>query len=257
MKHMKLLLVCITLVAAFLTAGCGGSDDQGGSSVSTTAPAANADSALHGKLPEELKSSGVLRVGTDPTIGVPFASFASDNETMVGLDVDLTNALAAKLGLELQLINTVFDSQITGLQAGRLDMTVSSMLDTAEREKQVDFVDFLRDGSGFLVTTDYDGPPATPENMCGRSVGALRGGFEFEVLSEQAAKCPDGMDVSAFDSVNNGLLALEAGRIDAFATGVSQNNYLAQASDGRFTPSGEPFDKALIGMAMPKESGLA
>jgi polar amino acid transport system substrate-binding protein len=242
----------VVAVLATALAGCGGGSDAS----TAKAPAVAKDTTLSGAVPAALKNSGVLKVATDATVGVPFATFAQDNKTIVGLDVDLANALAQTLGLKVELVNTPFDGLIPGLQGKRYDVSISTMLDTKKRQATVDFVDFMQDGSGFLVRGDYKGDPVTLEALCGRAVGALRGSFEETSVDEQNAKCDKKIDVKVFENKNAAYLALDTKRIEIFTDALAQINYYSSKSSGKFKAGGEPFGVALIGMALPKESEL-
>lgn len=244
--------VVVAMMGAAALAACGGGSEAGTSKTSAVAK----DATISEAVPASLKSTGVLKVATDATVGVPFATFAQDNKTIVGLDVDLANALAQTLGLKVQLVNTPFDGLIPGLQGKRYDVSISTMLDTKKRQATIDFVDFMKDGSGFLVRGDYKGSPVTLDSICGRSVGALRGSFEETSLDEQNAKCATKIDIKVFENKNAAYLALDTKRIEVFTDALAQINYYSSKSNGKFKAGGEPFGVALIGMGLPKGSDL-
>ena len=252
----KALAAGLAATAMVVLAACSsGSTPSAASRANSTAAVAE-DAALHAALPSELKSAGVLKVATDATVGAPFATFASDNTTITGLDVDLANALGQVLGVKVQFVNVPFDGLIPGLEGGRYDVSVSTMLDTKKREAAVDFVDFMKDGSGFLVRGDYSGAPVTLQSLCGKSVGVLRGSFEESTIEAQNAKCAPQIGIKVFQDKNTAYLALDNGRIDVFADALAQINYNAASSNGKFKAGGEPFGVALIGMGVAKNSPL-
>ena len=63
------------------------------------------------------------------------------------------------------------------------------MLDTKKREKVVDFVDYLVDGSSILVAADSKLPDLTLDKMCGLTVASIRGSVEQGYLEKQGAQC--------------------------------------------------------------------
>jgi ABC-type amino acid transport substrate-binding protein len=86
---------------------------------------------------ENIQKTGVIRVGTDPT-WPPYQLLDSNNK-IVGFEVDLANAAAAKLGLTIDWINSNFNDIISSVRNGQLDMGVSGFSITPERLDQVSF----------------------------------------------------------------------------------------------------------------------
>jgi ABC-type amino acid transport substrate-binding protein len=86
---------------------------------------------------QHIQSTGVIRVGTDPTW--PPYQLRDDNQKIVGFEVDLADAAAAKLGLTIDWHETAFDNIILSVQGGQLDMGVSGFSVTPERLDQVSF----------------------------------------------------------------------------------------------------------------------
>ena len=84
-----------------------------------------------------IEKTGVIRVGTDPT-GHHTKKLDANNK-IVGFEVDLANACAAKLNLTIDWVNSNFDSIISSVQNGQLDMGVSGFSITTDRLAQVAF----------------------------------------------------------------------------------------------------------------------
>ena len=70
---------------------------------------------------------------------------------IVGSDIDFGTAIAKLMGVKAQFKNTTFDSIIPALLTKKCDAIISGMNDTAERRKQVDFVDYLKVGQSLMV----------------------------------------------------------------------------------------------------------
>lgn len=81
---------------------------------------------------------GVIRVGTDPS-WPPYELLDNSTNKIVGFEVDLTNAVAAELGLTVDWQSVSFDDIITSVQQNKLDMGVSGFSVTADRLEQVSF----------------------------------------------------------------------------------------------------------------------
>lgn len=86
---------------------------------------------------DNIQKTGVIRVGTDPTW--PPYQLLDDNNKIVGFEVDLADACAAKLGLRIDWQSVTFDNIILSVQNGQLDMGVSGFSVTPERLEQVSF----------------------------------------------------------------------------------------------------------------------
>ena len=110
--------------------GCGGS---GSAATTAAASSAAADAGLG------LVTDGKLTVGTSPDFP-PFENL--ENDQYVGLDIDLAQALADKLGLELEMKTLQFDAIVPAVAAGgQVDLGISGITIDPEREEQVDFSD--------------------------------------------------------------------------------------------------------------------
>src|SRR5213082_3380014 len=106
---------------------------------------AGAAAAAHRSVtpPPNIKSAGKIVFCSDITYP-PEEYFKGGNA--VGSDIDIGAAVAKSMGVQTQFKNTTFDSIIAALLAKKCDAIISGMNDTAERRKQVDFVDYLSIG---------------------------------------------------------------------------------------------------------------
>jgi len=168
-------------------------------------------------LPQSVRDAGVLRVAM-PDTGRPLAY--KDGSELKGMDPALARAIAAVLGLKAELELIPFASALTGLQANKYDVSYGEFYVTAERLKVADFVTNWLDYSSFLVAGSKGFKPAAIADICGHIVGAMAGSAELEILNSQSKSCGDkAPTVSAFPSVNNAVLALNSGRVDAVLIG--------------------------------------
>ena len=87
---------------------------------------------------DNIQKTGVIKVGTDPT-WPPYQERDNVTNEIVGFEVDIANAAAAKLGLTIQWNDVTFDNIILSVQGGTLDMGVSGFSVTADRLDQVSF----------------------------------------------------------------------------------------------------------------------
>ena len=128
-------------------AACGSTSLSGGDAAkSSAAPAATqtADAALVAKLPAKIKSAGTIVVGTDATYA-PNEYLDTDGKTVIGMDVDIFNAIAAKFGLKVEYQPAKFDSIILGVSSGKYDVGVSSFTINDTRKTQATMVSYFKD----------------------------------------------------------------------------------------------------------------
>jgi polar amino acid transport system substrate-binding protein len=261
---MKLASVRVAVVVASLglLAACSSSaksanpPSSGGSTGPSTSQSSN---PIRDLLPAAVKSKGSLTVATDATIGFPYAASAGGDK-IEGLDVDLAQALGAVLGVDVTIKNIAFASLIPGIQAGRYDLAISAALDTLVREKQVDFVQFIKDGSAFLVKSGSSLKDLSLDKLCGVKVGALAGSAEAAALATQTATCTKdskpAITISQFAALSDATLALQAGRIQVLAGGGLTGAYASSQSGGTVEVSGPLFGEAPVGIELPKDGSL-
>jgi polar amino acid transport system substrate-binding protein len=85
----------------------------------------------------DIKAAGKLRVGID--FGAPFYGYVDDKMKPVGSDVEAAELLAKDLGLQLEIVNTTNSARIPNLLSNKVDLIISSLSITPERQKAVDF----------------------------------------------------------------------------------------------------------------------
>ncbi|AZK92702.1 MULTISPECIES: ABC transporter substrate-binding protein [Streptomyces] len=239
-------------LAALVTVSCGRSD-QGGTS-GGAAPAAAGKSATE-LLPSDVKKKGVLRVAT--AVGYPPMEMYKPGTTeLTGVDPDLARAVADRLGLRLELTNAAFDGLIPGLKSGRFDLVMSSMTDSPERRKAVDFVDYFRTGGVIMTKKGNPEGIKTLEDLCGKAVVLAKGSSNLAIGQEQNTRCGKKMRISQSEDAPTGLLQIDSGR--AVATIV---DYPVAAmfvkEKGTYEALPEQYGTAPWGIAVGKDrSGL-
>lgn len=188
------LLAALAIIAtgAFV-AGCGDDDDDG------------ATTAAGGEL--GLLQEGQLLVGTD----TPFPPFETGKPPDIsGYDIDVVNAIAEKLGLEVTYQDTSFDTIFRDTAQGKFDMAVAASTITAEREQTVDFSDpYYQANQSLLVTTDSD--IASVDDLGGQTVGAQDGTTGEDYANEET----DAAQVRGFPEGPDAVNALRAGQVNA------------------------------------------
>jgi polar amino acid transport system substrate-binding protein len=194
------LLALVASLALLLTGavfvGCGDDDDDGGDATGT---ATGADLGLI--------EEGQLLVGTD----TPFPPFeVGQPPNLSGYDIEVVNAVAEKLGLEVTYQDTSFDTIFRDVAQGKFDLAVAASTITAERENQVDFSDpYYKANQSLVVTTDSD--IATVDDLGGATVGAQDGTTGEDYANDET----DASEVRGFPEGPDAINALRNGQVDA------------------------------------------
>ncbi len=267
---MRSLRTCLAgavpLLCAVAVVGCGSSSNTKTSAASSSAtssassPAASGANAAVVKLvPSAIKSKGTITVAADASYA-PNEFFASDGHTVIGMDADLSKALAAVMGLKANVVNETFDGIIPGLAAGKYDMGASSFTDTKAREKVVNFVDYFSAGTSFFTKASGGTSVTGLADLCGKTVAVEKGTTEETDATTQSGKCKasgkPAVNVLTFSDQNGANLALASGRAQLVMADSPVAAYALKKSNGQFKLTGQTYGTAPYGLAIPKSSGL-
>ena len=227
-------------------------------SASAAASASVAPSAAAVAAPDRIKTAGKLVWCSDVSYA-PEEFYAADGKTIQGSDIDIAAHIAQVWGVTNEVDNTSFDSIILSLNAKKCDLIISGMNDTTDRQKQVDFVDYLNVGQGLLVPAGNPKGIHTLEDLSGKSVAVQKGTTNYAALVAEnttlpaAGKAP--IKIQVFTQDTSAFQQLGLGRVDAYSTDspvVAYYNSLP-ANAGKYEIGGQPIAPAAIGIAMRKD----
>ena len=129
-----------------------------------------------------------------------------------GFDVDIANEIANSLGVELVIQEMDFDALVAALPAGKIDLVVSGMNPTEERAKVVDFSEiYYNSQHGILVRSEDVDKYKTFADLEGAKVGAQLGSTQEQIARSEVPNA----DLQLLNNVNNLILELKAGKVDA------------------------------------------
>jgi polar amino acid transport system substrate-binding protein len=246
-------LLAVSALGALALAACGGSSSSDNPTLtqpsSTGAPLAQA-------LPQAVRDAGVLKVGSDVAYA-PVEFFDTDGKTIMGIDPDLAKAMEAQLGIKLTFQNGTFDGLITSLQSKRIDVIMSAMSDTPERQKKIDFVDYFTAGTSILVKKGNPAKINGLDDFCGKTIALQRGTTQDDVATAQQAKCKTAgkpLKVLKFDRDTEALLQLKQGRAVADMNDFPVAAYNAKQSGGGndFEVVGQQLEAGPYGIGVRK-----
>lgn len=227
----------IFLLILCLLAACG-SDDA----AETTATADDSKSGGVLERMEESKEMNVAFEGTYP----PF-NFIDENDEFQGFDVDISNEIAGRLGVEANFIATKWDGLIGGLKADKFDIIISQMTVTEERKKSVDFTDPYVISGSVLITREETNDITKLEDIKGKNVG-VGGGTTFE----EVANTVDGAEVKLYKAVGDYIQDLTNKRLDVIINDQLLISYNIKEQNLPIKISSDILNKDEIGMAVNK-----
>lgn len=156
---------------------------------------------------EQIKSAGVLKIGTEGTYA-PF-TFHDASNALTGFDVEIARALASRLGVKAEFVEGKWDGLIAGLDAGRYDVVINEVTITSARRAKYDFSDvYIVSKAALVVRSD---------NTTLKTFADLKGKKVAESLTSNFAQLARsfGADVVPVDGFNQAVDLLLSGRVDA------------------------------------------
>lgn len=225
MKMKKLLAAVLALTMLLALAACG----SGNSDTNTASGSAE---------------KTTVTVATSPDFP-PFESL--DGSEVVGIEVDILQAITGKLGLEMQLEQMDFESVIPGVQAGKFDIGMSGITITADRQKNCDFTQpYFLASQAIVVTPDSD--ITCKADLEGKTVSVQTGTTAEEYCME------NGYEVLAFAANNDAAAALTSGKAAAWV--VDNEVGVALAAQQGLVVLDEAMTSEPYAFAFAKDSAL-
>lgn len=161
---------------------------------------------------ENILKTKKIRIGV-PTDFAPYGFVGPDLKPR-GLDVDMANYIAAKLGAQAELLPVTTANRIPYLQTKKADLVISTLGKNPEREKVIDFSIAY---SPFFI--GVFGPKSiavkAPADLAGKSIAVTRGSVDDTELTKVA---PAGAEVRRFEDNNATISAFVAGQTQVLAT---------------------------------------
>lgn len=249
MSH-KFSRLAIVAAAALTLAACGDSKDTGGA----VTPKTKVDKALAAKVPADIKSDGVIRVGTDSTYA-PSEFLDTDGKTIVGFDVDLFTAVAEKLGLKATFETAPFSAIIPGVGSGKYEIGVSSFTINDERKKVATMVSYFSAGTQWAAKK---GNPTgiAPADACGKRVAVQKDTVQVDDLNVRSKACTDAgkkaITIDQYVGQDQATAAVVSGKDDAMLADSPVVAYAVQKTNGVLETLGDIYDSAPYGYVVKK-----
>ncbi|MBE7051155.1 MAG: transporter substrate-binding domain-containing protein [Ruminococcaceae bacterium] len=148
-----------------------------------------------------------------------------ENGEVVGADVEIAQAIAEKLGKELEITNIDFDAALTGAATGKYDMAVAGITANEERRKNMNFTDnYYMASQAIIVTADSE--IAAAADLEGKTVSCQEGTTGEQFLLD------GGYAIQSYKTGAEAISALTAGKVDAVVIDDAVARALSEKQEG-------------------------
>ena len=216
---MKKALSLMTAAALVLSlAACGSTASSAASSEAASPEAASSDAASSEASSSEAASEtetaelstvepGKLIMSTNAAF--PPYEMTTDSGEFEGIDIETAQAIADKLGLELQIDDMDFDAALLAVQQGKADMVMAGVTVTDERQNVMDFTDSYATGIQSIIVKE-DSDIASVDDLAGKKIGTQRGTTGYLYCSDDFGD----ENVVAYDDGLTAVQMLNNGQVD-------------------------------------------
>ena len=221
---------------------------SGCSNSSTSTAASSGASSAAGSAADQLaaiQASGKLIVALEGA-WQPW-SYHDESDTLVGYDVEVSRAIAEKLGVESEYVESDWDSLFAGLDAGRFDMVCNGVEVTDERALTYDFTTPYGYIHTALAVRKGNDEIKTFEDLKGKTTANSLASTYMELAESYGAT------VQGIDTLEETIQLLTAGRIDATLNAdVSFYDYLNVHPDADFKLVAQTEDASHVAIPVRK-----
>ena len=193
----------------------------------------------------------------------PPQEFFDENGNPQGLDVEIGAEIASRLGLQVQFVNSVFDTIIAAVTSGKCDIIISAQNVTADRQKQVSMIPYFQAGQAFVAVKGNPNNINSAMDLCGKAVAAESGTTEVDYLNgtgdykgngltqqcEKAGQKAPNVVVTQKDS--DALQQLQANKVVVYSTDSPVAAYYTVQHPDLFQTVGQVIQPIQEGISVP------
>jgi polar amino acid transport system substrate-binding protein len=190
-------------------------------------------------------------------VNLPPMEFFSPEQQPEGVDIELANLLAGKLGLKTKFINIPFAGLIPALLADHCDMIMSQLFIKPPRLKVIDEIPYMYSQEGFILKA---GAPnlAGPQDLSGRKAASVTGTTATNLMdTANAALAAAGkppINIVLFPENTPALQQVQFGQVYAYGVAYETALYYANLEPSEFEVGGPPYFKILTGIGIAKSN---
>lgn len=202
-------------------------------------------SSEENNLLEEIKESGVLKIGTEGTYA-PF-TFHDDSGELTGYDIEVIEEVAERLGVEPEFYETQWDAMFAGLDAERFDVIANQVGIREDRLEKYDFSDPYTRSAAVLLVHENNDEITTFEDIEGRKAAQTLTS-NYGQLAEEL-----GAEIEKVEGFNQAVDLVASERVEGtFNDKLSALDFLQQRPDAPIKIAAEADDASVIGFMFRK-----
>lgn len=211
---MKKALSLMTAAALVLSlTACGSTASSAASSEAASSDAASSEAASSEAASEtetaELSTVEPGKLIMSTNAAFPPYEMTTDSGEFEGIDIETAQAIADKLGLELQIDDMDFDAALLAVQQGKSDMVMAGVTVTDERQNVMDFTDSYATGIQSIIVKE-DSDIASVDDLAGKKIGTQRGTTGYLYCSDDFGD----ENIVAYDDGLTAVQMLNNGQVD-------------------------------------------
>lgn len=249
----KIISILATATMICSLVGCGSGETVNTDKSDTTEKASETTTQIDTSN-LKLLTDGVLTVGQEPGYP-PFEDFAEDGKTLVGYDVDIITAVAEKLGLEVNIINTAWDGIFKGIDVN-YDCVCSNVTITPEREESMLFSDpYIDNYQAVVVQADSDLEISSFKDLDGMTVALQKSATSDVLMSDYKSTGTIDIEIVGNELVTTCFTQLANGEVDALVIDSTvADGYVAKNPDKYKIAYVDKDEVEHMGIAMGKDN---
>ena len=190
-----LTLINVMIISLMILTSCGGNNDPAGW--------------------EYIEDKGSLVIGLDDTFAP--MGFRDKNNKLVGFDIDLANAIGKELGLKVEFQPIEWDAKEAELKAKNIDCVWNGMSATPERKKSMTLSNSYLENRILLMSLDQNINIKKADELKDYKIGTQAGSAALEAIQKNNKYDEFKDNISEYDTYDEAILDMKAGRIDAVA----------------------------------------
>ena len=263
LKPLPRLLAGVAAVSLLLVAACSSSGNGKSTSSNSATDSSNtsATTSANNGGASGLKT-GSVTIGTSADFAPMMVRDTSDPTKVEGFEYDMIVSLMKHLNQKFTMKISSFGGLIPAIQAAQLDMVVSDVYMTAERQKSVDFVPYMSSGLSVLVAAKNASNVHSYMDLCGKAIGVVTGSpSEVQAADAASKQCTDAgkskLNVSSLPAVSDELAQIDNGRLFGIIEDSLSLAYVQTKQPGKYEVAfADPTTTIKIGIVLAKGSSL-
>ncbi len=215
-------------------------------------------SKSHTLLPDTIKKSGKIIVGING-IFPPMEFKEPGTDTLIGIDVELAEAIGKELGVKIQFDDQQFDQLINSIHTKRVDMVISGMSDSAVRRESLDFIDYFNSGTQCFTTKALANEITDLTALDGKTL-AVSAATDYLTTMQKwnennlVSKGKMGINIMAVDSAASARMQMLQGRAQASALSPEALGWANVQQKEAFVAVGPLLEANPYGIAFSKDN---